>query len=65
MNFRNVQDALATKGIELRRGKAPDGSSDKLVDAYILDRGHDTALMVLPVSEYDMLDVLHEGLRLN
>ncbi len=57
MNFRNVQDALATKGVELRRGKI------ETKDAYVLE--HNGSVAFLPMAEYDLIDVLHEGLRLN
>ncbi len=63
MNFSNVRDALSTKGIELRKAKA--FVAGKMVDAYVLDTGIEDELKFLPVADYDILDVYHEGLRLN
>lgn len=57
MTFNNVRDALATKSVELRRGYI------ETKQAFILERNGE--MQFLLVSEYDLIDVLHVGLRLN
>lgn len=61
MNFRNVQDALATKGVQLRRGHAV--IEGKALETYVLDNGQ--APLHLPMVDHDIIDVYHAGLRLN
>lgn len=62
MNYRNVQDALATKGISLRRGHIM-VDQFKAIEAYVLDNGKEP--LYLPMIDYDLIDVYHKGLRLN
>lgn len=61
MNFSNVRDALATKGIQLRKGFAI--IEGKEIASYVLDNGIEP--LYLPMIDYDIMDVYHKGLRLH